>query len=98
MITSVFIHEDLAAIDVNRPKAIGRGAGMPSAKLIQKPKTAQGSMAMKMSFPILLLIVGSMSGSHASTVDSPSTAVRVQRAESNAAIEASRCCSFAQTI
>jgi hypothetical protein len=45
-------------------------------------------MAMKMSFPILFLIVGSMGGSHASIVDSPFAAVIVQRAESNAAIEA----------
>jgi Domain of unknown function (DUF4440) len=45
-------------------------------------------MAMKISFPFLLLVVGSAGGSYASTVDSPSAAVRGQRAESNAAIEA----------
>ena len=49
---------------------------------------AQGSMAMKTSFPILLLTVCCMGGSHASTVDSPTSVVRVQRAESNAAIKA----------
>jgi Domain of unknown function (DUF4440) len=43
---------------------------------------------IKISVPILLLIVGCMAGSHASTVDSPTSAVRVQRAESNAAIKA----------
>jgi hypothetical protein len=45
-------------------------------------------MMMKISLPILLLIVGCMSGSNASTVDSPTSAVRAQRAESNAAIKA----------
>jgi ketosteroid isomerase-like protein len=45
-------------------------------------------MAMKMSFPILLVIVGYMGGSHASTVDDSISAVRAQRAESNAAIAA----------
>ena len=43
---------------------------------------------MKMSFPIFLLIVGCVGASYASTVDGPTSAVRVQRAESNAAIEA----------
>ena len=43
---------------------------------------------MKSSFPLLLLMAGAAGGSHASTSDSPSAAVRVQRAESNAAIEA----------
>jgi hypothetical protein len=45
-------------------------------------------MATKMSFPISLLIVGSLSGSYALIVGSLTAAVRVQRAESNAAIEA----------
>jgi hypothetical protein len=60
----------------------------PFAFGVQKSQAAQGSMAMKMSFPIFLAIVGCMGGSYASTVDSPTSTVRVQRAESNAAIEA----------
>jgi hypothetical protein len=43
---------------------------------------------MKMGFPIFLTIVGCISGSYASTVDSPTSVVKVQRAESNAAIKA----------
>jgi hypothetical protein len=43
---------------------------------------------MKMSFPIFLLSVGCMGGSYASTVNSITSTVRTQRAESNAAIEA----------
>jgi len=42
---------------------------------------------MKMSLPIVLAI-GCIGGSNASTVGSPVSAVRMQRAESNAAIEA----------
>jgi hypothetical protein len=45
-------------------------------------------MTMKMISRIVLLVVGRMSGSHASTADSAVSMVRVQRAESNAAIEA----------
>ena len=43
---------------------------------------------MTMRFAIFLMIVGCVGGSSASTVDSPSSTVRAQRAESNAAIEA----------
>jgi len=43
---------------------------------------------MKIGFPILLLIAACMGGSYASTVDGPTSVVRVQRAESNAAIKA----------
>jgi hypothetical protein len=59
----------------------------PFAFGVQKSQATQGSMAMKMSFPIFLAIVGCMGGSYASTVDSPTSTVRVQRAESNAAKE-----------
>jgi hypothetical protein len=44
-------------------------------------------MVMKTSFPILLLIAGCIVGSYGSTVDSPISVVRVQRAESNAPIK-----------
>ncbi len=43
---------------------------------------------MKKSFPIFMVVVGYMGGSFASSVDDPISAVRAQRAESNAAIEA----------
>jgi hypothetical protein len=42
---------------------------------------------MKISFLFFLLIVDCMGGSYASIVDSPTSVVRVQRAESNAAIK-----------
>jgi hypothetical protein len=48
----------------------------------------QRSMAMKMRFLLLLSIVDCMGGSHASTMGSPASVVRAQRAESNAAIKA----------
>jgi hypothetical protein len=54
----------------------------------KKSHIAQESMVMKISFPILLLIAGCMGGSYASTVESPTSVVRAQRAESNAAIKA----------
>jgi hypothetical protein len=53
----------------------------------EKPQ-AQESMAMRISLPIFLLIINCMAGSYAATVDSAASAVRAQRAESNAAIEA----------
>jgi len=43
---------------------------------------------MQMGFPTVLLIIGCMSGSYASTVGNPAAAVGAQRAESNAAIKA----------
>ena len=43
---------------------------------------------MKMGFSILLLVVGCMSGTNASTMGSAVSTVKVQRAESNAAIAA----------
>jgi hypothetical protein len=43
---------------------------------------------MKIGFPILLLIAGFIGGSDASTPDSPTSVVRVQREASNAAIKA----------
>jgi hypothetical protein len=55
---------------------------------IQKPQATQKSIAMKIRFPIFLVIIGCISGSYASTVDSPTLVVRVRRAESNAAIKA----------
>jgi hypothetical protein len=64
--------------DQKRPFAFG----------VQKLQAAQGGIAMKISFPMFLLIIGCIGGSHASTVDSPTSVVRVQRAESNAAIKA----------
>jgi hypothetical protein len=42
---------------------------------------------MKIRFLLVLLIVDCMGGSYASTVESPTSVVRVQRAESNAAIK-----------
>jgi hypothetical protein len=55
---------------------------------VQESQGAQGSMAMKKSLPIFLLIVGCVGGSYALTANSPALTVRVQRAESNAAIKA----------
>jgi hypothetical protein len=49
---------------------------------------AQGSMVIKINFAILLLIAGCLAGSHASNLDNPASVVRLQRAESNAAIKA----------
>jgi uncharacterized protein DUF4440 len=43
---------------------------------------------MKISFPILLVIAGCIVGAYASAADSPTSVVRVRRAESNAAIKA----------
>jgi hypothetical protein len=45
-------------------------------------------MVMKISFPILLLTAACMGGSPASAVDNPTSVVRAQRVESNAAIKA----------
>jgi Domain of unknown function (DUF4440) len=43
---------------------------------------------MKITFPIIALAVGCIAGSYVSAADSPVSIVRVQRAESNAAIKA----------
>src|ERR1700730_8067520 len=59
----------------------------PFAAVIQRSQAAQGSIAMKIRFLLVLLIVDCMGGSYASTVESPTSVVRVQRAESNAAIK-----------
>src|SRR6202034_2884559 len=74
-----------------RPTLAVRRVTMPDQKppfVFRAQSHAQRSMAMKMSFPILLVIVGCMGGAYASTVDESISLVRAQRSESNAAIAA----------
>jgi uncharacterized protein (DUF1330 family) len=61
---------------------------LDDADLYEQYKLKARPWIEKFGFPLLLLMVGCIGGSYATAADSPTSVVRMQRAESNAAIKA----------